>query len=508
MPTDPHTAAPRRGAPVHGAVDVLVVGAGPTGLTLACDLARRGVRTHVVEAGERLFGGSRGKSLQPRTQEVLDDLGVMAELRSAGGPFPPMQTWRDGRREGTWRLLERDPGAPVSGYPEPWLVPQWRTQEILRDRFLALGGTVEYGTRLTTLHQAERHVLAELEHADGGRRTLTVPYLVGCDGGRSTVREALGVAMKGEEGGLRPAVVADVRVRGLDQDHWHIWPDGPGGGDAGLLLCPLPGMDAFQLNARADGEERELTEDAVRELVATRTHLPADAVTDVLWHSYYRPRTALAERFRDGRVFLAGDAAHAHPPGGGQGLNIGVQDAYNLGWKLGQVLRHHAPDALLDSYEAERRPAAAHVLELSSRLYRAGRSPDGGDEQARHRGRTTHLLSVHYRDSALSTETRERLPGTAVQAGDRAPDLPCSTEGGGTRRLFELLRGPHFTLLVVDRTPPRVPPAVVTHRVAGGALAEELGAGLFLVRPDGHIGLATQDPAHLDRYLAKTGLAD
>ncbi|MER7108953.1 FAD-dependent oxidoreductase [Streptomyces sp. NPDC000229] len=502
MPADAY-----RGAPVHGAVDVLVVGAGPTGLALACDLARRGVRTHVIEAGEQLFGGSRGKSLQPRTQEALDDLGVMDALRAEGGPFPPMQTWRDGRREGTWRLLEQDPEAPASRYPEPWLVPQWRTQEILRDRLLALGGAVECGTRLASLHQTDRHVLAELAHADGSRRTLTVPYLVGCDGGHSTVREALGIAMKGEEGDLHPAVVADVRVRGLDRDHWHIWLDDPDHRGVGsLLLCPLPGTDEFQLNARADGEERDLTPEAVRTLLATRTHLPADAVTDVLWHSYYEPRTALAERFRDGRVFLAGDAAHAHPPGGGQGLNISVQDAYNLGWKLGQVVRHHAPDALLDSYEAERRPAAAHVLEVSSRLYRTGRSPEGGSEKARHRGRLTHLLSVHYRDSPLSTETRERLSDTAVQAGDRAPDLPCVTENNGSRRLHELLRGPHFTLLAVDRTPPRVPPAVVTHRVTGGSAAEALGAGLFLVRPDGHIGLATQDPAHLDHYFAKAGL--
>ncbi|OKJ97049.1 hypothetical protein AMK26_29920 [Streptomyces sp. CB03234] len=501
MPADAH-----RGAPVHGAVDVLVVGAGPTGLTLACDLARRGVRTHVVEAADRLFSGSRGKSLQPRTQEALDDLGVMDALRAEGGPFPPMQTWRDGRRDGEWRLIEPDPEAPVSRFPEPWLVPQWRTQEILRDRFLELGGTVEYGTRLTSLHQTDRHVLAELAQADGSRRTLTVPYLVGCDGGHSTVREALRIAMKGGGSDLHPAVVADVRVRGLDRDHWHIWLDDPDTRGVGsVLMCPLPGTEDFQLNARADGEDREVTPETVRALIAARTHLPADAVTDVLWASYYEPRTALAERFRDGRVLLAGDAAHAHPPGGGQGLNIGVQDAYNLGWKLGQVLRHHAPDGLLDSYEAERRPAAAHVLELSTRLYRTGRSPEGGSEQARHRGRVTHLLSVRYRESALSTETRERLADTAVQAGDRAPDLPCATAGDGPERLHELLAGPHFTLLAVDRTPPRVPSEIVTHRVTGGALAEALGAGLFLIRPDGHIGLATQDPAHLDRYLAKVG---
>ncbi|MDN3293492.1 FAD-dependent monooxygenase [Streptomyces ficellus] len=487
---------------MHGAVDVLVVGAGPTGLALACDLARRGVRAHVVEAAARPFPGSRGKGLQPRTQEVLDDLGVMAALQAAGGPFPPMQTWRDGRRQGEWRLIEQDPDAPASRYPGPWMVPQWRTQEILRDRFLALGGSVEYGTRFTSLHQTDRHVLAELAHPDGSRRTLTVPYLVGADGGRSTVRESLGVAMKGGADDLRPSLVADVRVRDLDRDHWHIWPDAPGGP---LLLCPLPGTDDFQLSARTDIEDPEPAPEAVRALIAARTHLPADAVTDVGWVSGYRPRTALAERFREGRVLLAGDAAHVHPPGGGQGLNIGVQDAYNLGWKLGQVIRHHAPPALLDSYEAERQPAAAAVLELSTRLYRAGRRPEGGSAEARERGRVTHQLSAHYRDSTLSTETRERLSPAAAQAGDRAPDLPCATPDGGTRRLFELLKGPHFTLLAVGCPPPGTPSDIRTHQVTDCPLADELGRGLFLIRPDGHIGLATRDPAYLARYLAKVG---
>lgn len=463
-----------------------------------------------MEAADRQScGGSRGKSLQPRTQEIFDDLGVMDALRDVGGPFPPMQTWRDGRRDGEWQLVERDPRAPASRYPDPWLVPQWRTQEILRDRLEASGTAVQYGTRLTSLRQTDRHVRAELTHADGSRRTLTVPFLVGADGGHSTVREELGVTMKDSGEDLHAAIVADVRVRGLDRDHWHIWPDGPGGG---LLLCPLPGTDYFRLNARPMDEDSDLTPRRVRALVAARTHLSADAVIDVPWSSYYRPRTALAECFRKGRVFLAGDAAHIHSPGGGQGLNIGVQDAYNLGWKLGQVLRHHAPEALLDSYDAERRPAAADVLELSSLLYRLGRGPQGNSARTRHRARLT-LLLVHYRDSPLSTEARERLTATTVQAGDRAPDLKGAFMEGTTahdtlRHLSELIKGPHFTLLAVNDPPPRMPQAVRTLRVTGGALAQALGAGLFLIRPDGHIGLATRDPAHLERYLAKVHRTD
>lgn len=489
-------------SPQQPAVDVLVVGAGPTGLTLACDLARRGVRTHVVEAAEHLPAGSRGKSLQSRTLEVFDDLGVGDAVHAAGSLFPPMQTWRDGERRGEWQLIEPDPHAPVSRHPRPWLVPQWRTLEILRDRFLALGGTLECGARLTSLTQSDTRVTAEVTSFDGARRQIPALYLVGADGGHSTVRECSGIAMKGEDGGLRSAVVADVRVRGLDREHWHIWPDPAGE----LLMCPLPGTADFQLNAKITGEEFTATPETVRELVAARTHLPPDAVSDVGWFSFYRPRTALAERFRQGRVLLAGDAAHLHPPGGGQGLNIGVQDAYNLGWKLALVAGSHASDALLDSYEAERRAAAADVLDLSTRLYRAGRRTQDAGEQARYRGQVCHLLSVHYRDSGLSTDTRANPSPSGVRAGDRAPDLPCVTSDGPCERLFDLLRGPDPTLLAVDCAPPRPASGLRTHQVTGGPLAEALGTGLFLIRPDNHIGLATDAPEHLERYLTRTGL--
>ncbi|MEU7723161.1 FAD-dependent oxidoreductase [Streptomyces tibetensis] len=484
------------------AVDVLVVGGGPTGLTLACDLARRGVRTHVIEAGDQLFAGSRGKSLQSRTLETFDDLGVAEAITAAGSPFPPMQTWRDGERQGEWQLIRPAPEAPASRHPRPWLVPQWRTQEILRDRLLDLGGTLAYGARLTSLTQTDTHVTAEVTHSDGGRHLMSALYLVGADGSHSTVRESLGIAMKGEESGLRSAVVADVRIEGLDRDHWHIWPDPAGE----LLLCPLPGTTDFQLNAKITGEEFTATPETVRRVVAARTHLPAGAVTEVRWLSFYRPRTAMAERFRQGRVLLAGDAAHVHPPGGGQGLNIGVQDAYNLGWKLGQVVGHRAPDTLLDSYEAERRAAAADTLDLSTRLYRAGRRPQDTDEQARYRGRVCHLLSVHYRDSELSTDVRERRSPTGFQAGDRAPDLPCVTTEGACGNLFDLLRGPDFTLLAVNCVPPPEAVGLRTHQVTGGPLAQELGTGLFLIRPDQHIGLAADSPEHLGRYLAGVGL--
>ncbi|MFD7919313.1 FAD-dependent monooxygenase [Streptomyces sp. NPDC059740] len=487
---------------MSGAAQVLVVGAGPTGLTLACDLLRRGVGVLLVERAAALFPGSRGKGLQPRTQEVFDDLGVMAALTAAGGPFPPMVAWEDGVRGEEWELLGEAAGAPESAYPRAWMVPQWRTQAVLGDRLRELGGEVAFGTELVGLCEPDGDtapLTARLRGPDGRTRTVTARYVVGADGGHSTVRRLAGVEMTGAPVDATTTLIADLEVPRLDRANWHVWPKAPGGS---LLLCPLPGTREFQLSAHFREGAPQAGDEAVRRLVAERTHLPADAVTRVRCASHYRPRVALAERYRVGRVLLAGDAAHIHPPGGGQGLNTGVQDAYNLGWKLGQVLRHGAPEDLLDSYEEERMPVAAEVLDLSTRLYRAGRVPQTGNEdEAGRRRRTVHQLSLHYRGRRLSVDARaERGPG--LRAGDRAADGAC-----GTGRLHELLRGPQFTLLTVGGAPGRVPPGVAAHEVTSAALRETYGEGLFLVRPDGYVGLATDDHADVLGYLAGMGVA-
>ncbi|WP_329485215.1 FAD-dependent monooxygenase [Kitasatospora sp. NBC_01246] len=479
--------------------EVLIVGAGPTGLTLACDLARRGVSALLVDRATGLFPGSRGKGLQPRTLEVLDDLGVIDAVLAAGGRYPRMQSWADGERGARWDLIERrEPGDPSVPYPEVWMLPQWRTQEILHTRLRELGGEAVFGTALTDLTQDDDGVTARLTGPDGAPRTVTADYLVAADGGRSTVRRAVGIPMAGETVDPRPALVADVRISGLDHDDWHIWPTAPGGV---LLLCPLPGTPGFQLFALFDDGDPDTAPDtsvdAIRRLVADRTHLPEAAVTEVRWASGFRPRAALAYRFRQGRVFLAGDAAHIHSPAGGQGLNTSVQDAYNLGWKLGQVLGHGAAPALLDSYEAERLPVASDVLEISTSLHRArsGADSDGDGQQVR-RGERTEQLGLAYRGGPLSIERRSGLPEDAVRAGDRAPDAELPNGD----RLFDVLRGPHFTLVAAGCEPPAVPAGVRSRRVDG------YGRGLFLIRPDGYVGLATEDAADLAGYLRSVGV--
>ncbi|MBD0841578.1 FAD-dependent oxidoreductase [Streptomyces sp. TRM68416] len=460
--------------------DVLIVGAGPTGLALGVDLARRGVETTVVERGAELFPGSRGKGLQPRTMEVFDDLGVLDAIRAAGGHHPVGMIWQNGERKGEHRMFDPAEATEDSPYNEPWMVPQWRTQEILRARLEELGGAVAFGREAVRLQQDGAGVTVGF----AAGKPVRARYVVAADGGRSAVRRALGIGMTGEPVDPQPMLVADVRITGLDRDNWHIFPPGPDS-EVFLAVCPLPGTEDFQVVARFPADAPvDVSPEGVRKTVAARSHLAPEDVKEVRWASDFRPRTALADRFRDGRVFLAGDAAHLHSPAGGQGLNTSVQDAYNLGWKLAAVLRDGADEALLDTYEEERRPVAADMLRLSTSVHR-------GETR---RGAATRQLGLGYRTSSLTRETR---PATGpLRAGDRAPD---GTLDGV--RLFDAFRGPHWTLVAVGVAVPEAPVPVVC-----GQAQESYGRGLFLVRPDGYVGWAGNTGDGLRDYLGRFGL--
>ncbi|MBV2155377.1 FAD-dependent oxidoreductase [Kitasatospora sp. SUK 42] len=466
----------------HGTTtEVLIVGAGPTGLALALDLARHGVTALLVERGPALFPGSRGKGLQPRTLEVLDDLGVLDEVRAVAGPYPPNLFWRDGEPQGERPMYDPTEPSEAEPYTETLMLPQWRTQQVLYARLRELGGEVAFGRELVGLAQDEDGVTAEF--ATGG--PVRARYLVAADGGRSTVRRLLGIGMTGETVDPDPMLVADVRLTGLDRDHWHVFH-----AEQGLLaICPLAGTEEFQLVARCpEGATADLSLDGLRALVAERSHLGADQLTGVRWASEFRPRAALADRFRSGRAFLAGDAAHVHSPAGGQGLNTSIQDAYNLGWKLAAVLSGRADAALLDTYEEERRANAAAMLDLSTRVHR-------GEVR---RGRATQQLDLGYRASSLAADTRPAPAGDALRAGDRAPD--GRREG---TRLFDAFRGPHWTLLTVGTGAELPALDVPVVRIPSyGAY----GDGVFLIRPDGYLGWAGATAEGLAAYAARCGV--
>ncbi|MFC5057500.1 FAD-dependent monooxygenase [Saccharothrix xinjiangensis] len=452
---------------------VLIAGAGPTGLALACDLARRGVEHLVVDRDPGTFAGSRGKGLQPRTLEVFADLGVVDRVLEHGGPYPPMRAWRG--REVVWERSMHEVAAPRHGvpYPNPLMLPQWRTCRILRERLAELGGRVEAGVELTGFEQDGSGVTARL-----GDRRVRAEYLVGADGGRSAVRRGLGVGFVGETDEDHRQLIADVRISGLDRDHWHFWADGDS--DRPVLgACPLAGTDSFQVvttrleHASVEGFQALLTEASGRDDLV---------VSDLSWSSSWRPNVRMVDRYRVGRVFLAGDAAHVHAPTGGQGLNTGVQDAYNLGWKLAL-----GAEELLDSYEAERMPVAAEVLGISSALF--GRVLAGGEDAMDRSDPALRQLGVNYRGSALSVELRAE-PGS-VRAGDRAPDGWC-----GARRVHAVLAGPGFTVLTFGRA--RYDGA---YAVTDAPAFDVRGDAVAVVRPDGHIGLFADDAEEVGAYL-------
>jgi 2-polyprenyl-6-methoxyphenol hydroxylase-like FAD-dependent oxidoreductase len=477
---------------------VLIVGAGPTGLTLAIELQRRGVPHRIVEASPRPFEGSRGKGLQPRTLEVLEDLGVLDGFLAAGADYPTVRIHLPDGSDLERRMDELREPTPDVPYPNIWMVPQWRTGELLARRLSEWGGRIEYDVAVTGLRQDDRGVEVDLSTGE----TTAARYVVGADGGRSTVRRALGVGFEGETHETERMLIADVRLTGLDRDVWHVWP-GADGRSLRLGLCPLPGTDDWQLTAPLASSVAEIVAEVAPEVT----------LTEVGWTSQYRANMRMVERYRVGDVFLAGDAAHVHSPAGGQGLNTGIQDAYNLGWKLAT-----GDDALLDTYEAERLPIAAEVLGVSTRLHR--RHVEDADQAMRRDDPVLRQLTLGYREGPLADERRER-PGT-LRAGDRAPDAPCHDASGSPVRIFDALRGPHPVLLAFDAPAPNPGDGVRVVRVVRPGtpagpddLVDTDGhahraydvrdPALLLVRPDGYVGCAADgtDRAAVLAYLRR-----
>ncbi|MEV0335409.1 FAD-dependent monooxygenase [Nocardia sp. NPDC050717] len=410
---------------------VLVAGAGPTGLTLAIDLLRRGIGVRVIDRAASPFHGSRGDGIQPRTLEVFDDLGVLEAVFAAGRDLPVMRAYFAGEFAGERRMADPVAPTPAVPYPNGWVLGQSDTEAILRARLTALGGRVEFGTALVDVTQDDIGVTAVLARGES-RQTVRASYLVGADGGASTVRKRLGIAFEGTTDESIRMLLGDVRADDLDHDFGYWFAAAADQPMTGFALSPLPGGRRFQFAAPLSLDQRaDLT---TLQALADR-HAPGLGLTlgDLSWVTVWRPNIRLAERFRAGRVLLAGDAAHVHPPTGGQGLNTGVQDAYNLGWKLAAALDGDL--APLDTYEPERRAVAAHVLGLSTDLL--DKLVDG-DEDAMRRGPATGQLGITYRSPTAQ--------GPLV-AGDRAPDAPLADATGARIRLFDVFRGPHATLL-------------------------------------------------------------
>lgn len=495
---------------------VLIVGAGPTGLMLANQLARRGVRALIVDrhAGPALQ--TRALGVQARTLEIYAQLGVAGRALELGKRGDGANLWAEGRK--TARVPLGETGRGVTPYPYILILGQDDNERILGDHLRALGGVVRWNTELTRLAQAPDHVVATLKQPDGTTREIRTAWVAGCDGARSAVRELNGIGFPGAPYEHVFFVADTVATGGMvpGELNVYLWREGF------HLFFPMRGEDHWRvvgiLPEHLRGRDG-LTFDDVIPSVRGEAGAGLD-FKSCSWFSTYRIHHRSAARFRSGRCFLLGDAAHIHSPVGAQGMNTGLQDTYNLAWKLALVVGGKADARLLDSYEEERIPVARRLLETTDRAFmlvvndswlagllrskllaRVAAFAMGLEPVRRFAFRVVSQTGIHYRASALS-QSAGRLPADAPRPGDRFPWLPLNLPGGG---FFDDL---HFHLVVVGQPMPEASiPGVQVHALAHDdelrrALIPEVA--YYLIRPDGHVGLAgaTLDAGRIERYLS------
>jgi 4,5-epoxidase len=479
--------------------DVVVVGAGPVGLALACALLQHGVSVRVIDKAEGPATTSRANFVHARGSEVLDRLDALGDLPQESVRAMTITTYAGDRP--MMKIRFGDPGLGTAA--PPMVISQARVEARLRDRLAELGGQPEWDKRLTALQQDAAGITAVL--ADG--RTIRAGWLVGCDGSSSAVRKLAGIRFPGVKVSERFLLVDGRLDPGLDRAGTSGWahPDGV------LGAMPMPGdqwrLLAYDATFRDDKPGEEQITERMRRILPERTGLSGLRLHDVTWASLFSVHRRLADTYRDGRILLAGDAAHVHAPFGGQGMLTGLGDAENLAWKLALVVQGRAAERLLDTYQAERRPLATAVLRGSTAATKvniAG-SPLGRllrDQvlmrlfnQAwiqRWTTYTTSQLWVSYRRGPLGGGGRKPRPG------DRIGDLACERPDGSRTRLHAELRGKWAVLgdqAAFKAARQRLGDQVVRLRAAGPA-----NGPAMLVRPDAHLA-CKGGPAELARWL-------
>ncbi|MFG2616896.1 FAD-dependent monooxygenase [Streptomyces sp. NPDC048507] len=474
--------------------EVIVVGAGGAGLTLATELALAGVPAVVLD---RLPGRnlqSRAGAIQPRTAEMLalrglldDALGRSIDYQLLGGHFAGLP-------------VPLDFAAWDTRYPQPVLLPQDQLEAVLEERLTALGGRVLREHRLTGLRQDADGVTATVTGPGGTERSVRGRFLVACDGAHSSVRKLTGAAFPGQAARARMATADLVLTGDVDDSSTghissriHTSPQGHF-----VMITPLAnGLHKLIFSGpRTLSAERDapVTADEVRDVLHA-THGGSLDVAEIRYSSRFSDASRQLEHYRHGRVFFAGDSAHIHSPAGGQGLNLGVQDAFNLGWKLAAVLRGEAGEALLDTYQTERHPVAARVLALTrAQGVVMGPQRDGGLGELR--DVLTDLIRLPDANRYLAgimSGLDLRLPSPDAAAhpllGLRMPDLDLVVGDGEKVRFSELTRTGRAVLLDLADAPldgaaswsDRVT------RVRARAEAGAIDAEAVLVRPDGYV---------------------
>ena len=525
-------------------LDVVVVGAGPTGLTLAAQLHAFGATVRIVDRQLDRVHESRALAVQPRTLEVLRGLGVALQLIERGNDAVWVQLHAGGR---VVRIRLFGLGLDDTAYPFLLFVSQAETEQVLGDHLADRGVPVERGVELVGFRADHDAITCTLGHRGGSTEQMRARYLVGCDGAGSAVRRGAGIPF---QGGVYPQTfaLADLEVDGLDRDAAHAFL----GQEGIILFFPLGRPASWRLIAMHPSLQgrREPARPSLEEL-----RVLADAMTggsvrlrDPVWRTYFRLQHRHATRYQAGRIFLAGDAAHIHSPAGAQGMNTGIQDAWNLGWKLALVSRGAADEALLDTYDAERRPVGGFVVRFTDRAFTVATSTNPLlralrtkvaprvlplalrlDRAVAYGFRTVSQLNISYRSSPAVQEGRPTLR-RGPRAGDRLPDARIAREGQECW-LGEALVGPGFHLLLcgpsgvwhpsqLTSLRHRYPDLLAVHHLTreattpgtlhdlDGQVFARLGvdsSAQYLVRPDGHIGYRCggDDLAGLQRYLTR-----
>jgi 2-polyprenyl-6-methoxyphenol hydroxylase-like FAD-dependent oxidoreductase len=474
--------------------DVVVIGAGPTGLMLAGELGLAGVRTVVVERLPEPVGHSKALNLQPRTAEVLELRGLLAPLLD--------------------RALGRLPAGHFAGLPVPLDYTPWDTRHpyqvgIPQNRVEAyleecLGGhdiPLLRGHEVTSVEDDGEGVTVT---AIGGI-TLRGRYAVGCDGGRSTVRRLLGVPFPGRDGRVS-AVVVDITLKGREEPvpgQWRLPRLTPRHGWVAMMLPLADGVFRFLFSGpdqQTMDRDAPVTEAEVDHALRA-TGGEGTELGELRWASRFNDAARQVERYRTGRVLLAGDAAHIHSPAGGQGMNLGMQDAFNLGWKLAAEVHGRAPDGLLDSYHTERHPVAARVLaHTRTQALLMSHDEDAGPLREVFADLMRLPDTNRYLAGMISgLDVRYAMHGEHPLLGARMPDLDLTT-GDGRTRVSDLLHGGRGLLLELGDEPRHAfaaanLPARVDHVTARAK--PDIGVSAVLIRPDGHVcwtGAAGETP--------------
>ncbi len=447
-----------------GSSDVLIVGAGPVGLTIAAELSRHGVTCRIIDKDPGTKTISKALILHVRTQEVLDAMGAIAAEKSMSIPMRQISIRAYGKIIGHLHSEILD-----SPHPHPIILGQDRTEQVLEQHLHSFGRQVEWQTEAIAFEQDEHRVAVTLRHADGTEEIVHAKYLVGCDGAHSMVRKKLGFSFEGSKYEGEQFIQTDAKIRWtlpkgtshlfLTREGYMMVIEMPDDLVRVFISLPDPPTTTAVEEHGASDDPPSLQE--VQEALNALGGVDAE-LYDPVWLARYRTSHRRADRFREKRIFLAGDAGHIHVPLGGQGMNTGIQDAFNLAWKLAYTLQGKAPAELLDSYNAERVPVAEALLAGTDKSYRIILHPNELKQNAVRllgpfivsqqvvRTKLIHTLEevdISYRDTSSLVEDHGGSNGPG--AGDRAPSATVvRLTDRSTVQLFDIFRGTRWTLLL------------------------------------------------------------